>query len=286
LLAILFNPEAQEPKEHFPAMTPANVVLLPKVFPSDLVSLGQLLRNPLAPNINSYANGCSMVTDADVSMPNAEEPYSTMVSTDTRGRFDIGLTKYLGVNFKARSTSLLSIEADKLVYRTLKNAPDVFKRICAVEETKRWINDMVLNKAPCYFVIGVQELHNAKFKRAILKDGGVGVYVTVPLEATSHIPLHVKGELAADRFGSSVAAVNGVFGIQVQKLQCKIGPSGEPNLRSDVSWHWSYQRLKGTQQEEDKQLHIELGDVDLSELLELLKQDDEDDEDGGDNGEE
>src|SRR5436189_6357621 len=155
-------------------MKPANVVLLPKVFPSDLVSLGQLLRNPLAPNINSYANGCAMVTDADISKPDPEEPYSTMVSIDTRGRFDIGLTKYLGVNFKARSTNLLSIEADKLVYHTLKNASDVFKRICAVEETKRWINDMVLNKAPCYFVIGIQELYNAKFKRAIIKDGGVG----------------------------------------------------------------------------------------------------------------
>jgi hypothetical protein len=263
-------------------MAPATAVLLPKVFPSNLISLGQLIRNPLVPNINSCTIGCSLVTNNDVTEPEIETPYKTIVSTDTRGRFDIGLTKFLGVNIKAQTTNLLSIEADKLIYTALKNSSAVFKRICNDDETKKWIGEMVLNKAPCYFVIGLQQLHNAEFKRAILKSGGGGGYATVPLEATAQIPLHLKAEIAADRFGSSRAVVNGIFGIQVQKIQSTIAPSGMPGLKSDVSWHWSYQRVKGKQQEEEKELHVNLEDVEIGELLELLKQDDEEEDDDGD----
>jgi hypothetical protein len=259
-------------------------VLLPKVFPNDLISLGQLLRNPLVPNINAYRKGCSKIIDADISVPDIESPYKTIVSTGARGHFDIGLTKLLGAKINARSTNLLSIEADKLEYTTLKDSSEIFKRICDDDETKKWIADMVLNKAPCYFVIGLQKLHNATFKRAILKSGGGDGYVSVPLETTAQIPLHIEGGIAGDKFGNSGATVNGIFGIQVQKLQSKIAPSGEPQLKSDVSWHWSYQRVKGTQKEEDKVLYIDLEDVELEELLDLLKQDEEEeDKDDNDN---
>jgi hypothetical protein len=262
-------------------MTPPTAVLLPKVFPNDLVSLGQLVRNPLVPNINSCTKGCSKVTDDEISDPDIETPYNTIVSTDTRGRFDIGLTNFLGVNLNAQSTNFLSIEAEKLVYTALKDSSAAFKRICDDDETKKWIGEMVLNKSPCYFVIGIQKLHNATFRRAILKSGGGSAYTTVPLEATAQIPLHIKGEVAGDRFGTSGAMVTGVFGIQVQKLQSKIVPSGKLGLENDVSWHWSYQRIKGAQQEEEKELHVKLEDVELSELRELLQQDGEEDDDDG-----
>jgi hypothetical protein len=260
-------------------MPSINSILLPKVFPSDLVSLGQLFRNPLIPNANTYTKGCAVVTDADRAKPDAEEPYNTVVSVDTRGRFDIGLTKYLSSKFNGRSTNLLAIEAEKLEYHALKDGTDVFKRITTDPDARKWINDMVLHKTPCYFVIGIQVLHNAEFKRAVLKEGGVGAYITVPLEATAQIPLHVKGELSADRFAKSTAKVSGVFGIEVQRLHSKIDPTGNPTLKWDVTWHWSYQRVKGTQQEEDKELSIKLEDVELNELVNLLKQDDEEDDD-------
>jgi len=151
--------------------------------------------------------------------------------------------------------------------------------VTADDDARKWIKDMVLNKTPCYFVIGIQVLRSADFKRAVLKEGGAGAYLTVPLEATAQIPLHLKGELSADRFAKSTGKVNGVFGIQVQRLHSKIDPAGNPTLKGDTSWHWSYQRLKGNQPEEDKELNIKLEDVELDELVELLKQDDEDDDD-------
>ena len=263
-------------------MPSPNFVLLPKVFPPDLLSLGQLLRNPLIPNANTYTKGCAGVKDADLTCPAAEEPYSTVVSVDTRGRFEIGLTKFLGSKFHDRSANLLSIEAEKLEYRALKNATDVFKRVTADRDARDWIDDMVLNKTSCYFVIGIQVLHNAEFKRAVLKKGGATAYATVPLEATAQIPLHLKGELSAERFGTSMAKVSGVFGVEVQKLHGKIDPTGKPTLTADATWHWSYQRVKGTQQDEDKELSIKLEDVELDELVNLLKRDDEEDDDDDD----
>lgn len=201
---------------------------------------------------------------------------------DTRGRFDTGLTKLMGSKLNARSTTLLSIEAEKLEYHALKNATDVFKRVTADSDARDWIDDMVLNKTPCYFVIGIQVLHNAEFKRAVLKEGGAGAYATVPLETTMQIPLHLKGELSAERFGKSTAKVSGVFGVEVQRLHCKIDSTGKPTLKGDTTWRWSYQRVKGTQQDTDKELNIKLEDVELDELVKLLKQDDEEDDDDED----
>src|ERR1700761_8659478 len=101
-------------------MPPANAVLLPKLFPTELVLLGQFLRNPLVPNANSYTKGCAKVADSDIVKGDPEEPYSTVVSTDIRGRFEIALTKYLGQKLSSRSTNLISIQAEKLEYHSLR----------------------------------------------------------------------------------------------------------------------------------------------------------------------
>ncbi|EPE37122.1 hypothetical protein GLAREA_09285 [Glarea lozoyensis ATCC 20868] len=260
-------------------MPSLDTVLLPKVFPSELLSLGQLLRNPLSPNADTYTKGCTLVTDDDKAHVAAEAPYSTIVSLDTRGRFDVGLTKYLGSRFHGRTTTLLSIEAAKLEYHALKNATDVFKRVTADEDARAWIKNMVVHKTPCYFVIGLQVLCAADFKRAVLKEGGAGAYLTLPLETTAQIPLHLKGEVSVDRFAKSTGMVSGVFGVQVQRLRGKIDLAGNPTLEGDASWRWSHQRVKGSQLEEDKVLNIKLEDVGLDELVELLRRDDEDDDD-------
>jgi len=140
---------------------------------------------------------------------------------------------------------------------------------------------MVLHKTPCYIVVGLQVLCNAEFQRVVLKEAGGGAHVTVPLEHTGQIPLHIQGELSADRFGKSTGRVSGVFGIQVQKLITVLETENKSTLQGDVRWQWTYQRVKGTQEEVTKQLSIRLEDVELDELVNLLAQDDaQDDEDG------
>jgi hypothetical protein len=263
-------------------MPSAEAVLLPKLFPSNLVSLGQIVRNALAPNVNTYTKSCGVVKDEDIAKhDDPEQPYKAMVSVDTRGRFDIGLTRLLGGAFNARSANLLSTEAERLEHSALKDATDILRRIAGDEDARNWINDMVLHKTPCYIVVGLQVLCNAEFQRVVLKEAGGGAHVTVPLEHTGQIPLHIQGELSADRFGKSTGRVSGVFGIQVQKLITVLETENKSTLQGDVRWQWTYQRVKGTQEEVTKQLSIRLEDVELDELVNLLAQDDaQDDEDG------
>ncbi|KAH8901499.1 hypothetical protein GQ53DRAFT_740382 [Thozetella sp. PMI_491] len=261
-------------------MAPPDEVLLPKVFPIDLVSLGQLVRNPLVPNVDTYRGGSASVGPDDISTPDAEEPFSAIVSTDIKGRFNVGLTRYLGFKTSGKSTNLISIKAERLERCTLKDTGKVFRDICKSKNAQDWINDMILHKAPCYFVIGLQILRGAELKRAILKEGSVGGYATVPLEATQSLPIHVSGELSASGFGQSTGkSITGVFGIQVQRLDSRIAKAGEPRLGQEVSWKWTYQRVKGTQaHEEDRQLSLVLRSVQLDELVELLNKDEEDED--------
>jgi len=88
----------------------------------------------------------------------------------------------LGINFGGRKTNLLSIDAENLQLRTLKDTGAVFRRICSSEEVRAWINDMVLHKAPCYLVVGLQVLSNVGFTRAVLAEGGGGAHVKLPLD--------------------------------------------------------------------------------------------------------
>lgn len=104
----------------------ASAVLLSKVFFNELVALGQLVHNPLVPNTNSYRKKCVTFTQANVSTTTPEEPYQSIVSNDTRVRFEVGLTKLLGIDLNARSTNLLAIEGNGLDYRALKRHVDRF----------------------------------------------------------------------------------------------------------------------------------------------------------------
>lgn len=261
------------------AMPSPDSVLLPKVFPSDLLSLGQIVRSPLTPNVNTYTKGCKVVQVSDRAQPTSEEPFNAIVSLDKRGRFDIGLINFLSTKLYARSANLISIEADKLEYHALKDATDVLRRVTADEDARKWINDMVLHKTPCYFVVAIKVLKNAVFKRAVLKEAGAGASATVPLEHTGQMPIHFEGLLSADQFGKSDGKVSGVFGVEVQRLDTEIGPEGNVHLQGDVSWHWTYQRVKGTQQEKEEVLHIKLMDVGVPELVSLQERDDADDDD-------
>ena len=81
----------------------------------------------------------------------------------------------------------------------------VFHHAASSDDAKTWIDDMVLHKAPCSMVIWIQTLSIADFKRVLIKEGVEGGYVSAPLEATAHIPVHINDEVSAHHFSDSVA---------------------------------------------------------------------------------
>ncbi|KAF9948595.1 hypothetical protein BGZ72_009511 [Mortierella alpina] len=260
-------------------MTVSDSVLLPKLFPKDLVSLGQLLRNPLVPNIDTFRGGCALVSESDISAAEPEENYEAIVSVGKKGWFDFGLIGFLSTQLGGRKTNMLSIKAKSLEYSALKDSGDVLRRISSSDEAKKWIDDMVRYKTSCYLVIGIQTLCVAEFTRVVLKEGVAGGYITVPLEPNAQVLAHVKGNASASQFGSSVGNASGVFGIQVLRLDPRIVQLGAIGPKSEVSWKWTYQNMKGAQQqEEEERLDITLEAVAMDELS-RLRMDAEEEED-------
>lgn len=242
-------------------------VLLPMLFPNDLVSIGQLLCNPLVPNTDTFRDGCKLVVPIDDIVEVAPvQNYEAIVSVNKSGEFNIGLIKLLGAKLGGNKANMLFVKARSLQYSTLMDSVKVFRRICESSGAQEWIFDMVQRNRSCYLVIGIQTLHMTDFKRVVLKKGDAGGYATMPLEPTAQIPLYVEGKVSTDRFGSSMGnGVSGVFGIQVQRLDPHIGPLGERRLKAPVSWKWSYQSAEISSYE--PVLDITLEDVMMEELI-------------------
>ncbi|KAF9080122.1 hypothetical protein BGX23_002613 [Mortierella sp. AD031] len=223
--------------------------------------------------------GCALVSESDISTADPEENYEAIVSVGKNGWFDFGLTRLLSTRLGGRKTNMLSIKAKSLEYSTLKDSGDVLRRVSSSDDAKKWINGMVRYNTPCYLVIGIQTLCMAEFTRVVLREGVAGGYITVPLEAGAQVPAHINGNVSACHFGSSVGNASGVFGIQVLRLHPRIARLGKTGLKSDVSWKWTYQSMKETQQEEEEELlDITLEAVAMDEFSRLCM-DAENDED-------
>ena len=251
--------------------TDPRCVLLPKLFPAELLALGQLLPNPLKPSVYNFSATILPVTPDLILAATPESPYSNFVSLEREGRFAVTLTKLIGVNFGAKQGNFLKIEADEMQYRSLKTPEAIFQSICDDGAAKEWIKSMALHRKSFYLVVGLQELKNAKFQRVILKEGSGGGHITVPLETTGQLPIEANMKISGKGFGKADATVSGVFGIEVRRVKCKVGKIGEPGITGEISWVFSHEKTKGAKEEKIERISVHLGEAaDLEELQQLL----------------
>jgi len=225
-------------------------VVLPRVYPSDRLSIGQLVHNPLCPTSNPYISQAP-ARPSELTEVRVEVPYKSLVSVDRKGR----LTPVLHSESTARNYNLISVEADEAVYRSLRNPRGAFDTLREDPSARKWIMHMARHRMPFYFVIGVQELHNAKLRSLGVKDG-------------KHYT------------ASANTITNGVLGIEIMKVQGRVGSSTEPHLIEDIYWSWSYHRLRPTATDDDRMLSIGLGSVLRPEEIEQFHYSDEDESEG------
>jgi hypothetical protein len=258
-----------------------SAVLLPKLFPAELLKLGQLLPNPLKPSVFNFSGSLLPVSADLVVAAEPESPYSTFVSLEREGRLKTSLTKFIGLDLGAKQGNFLKIDADAMQYNSLKKPEDLFKSICDDDAAKAWINSMALNKKAFYFVVGLQELKEAKFQRVILKEGSAGAHIIVPLEHTGQLPIEANVKVSGKGFGKAESTVSGIFGIEVRRVKSKVKKAVEPNLTDEISWVFSHEKTKGAKAEDATQVSVQLGEpASFEELEQLLKvsEDDEDEE--------
>lgn len=261
-------------------------VLLPKLFPLDLLTLGEFLTNPLQPTVNSHVAKDIALDPTAILSARPEAPYKTFVSLEKEGRFSVTFTKLLGLNVGAKRGNFLKIEAEEMLYRTLKHPEAIFRSICESDEaSKQWIANMALYRKDFYFVVGLQELKNARFQRVVLREGDGSGHITLPLEHTGQLPIEAGVKVSGKGFGMADVIVNGIFGIEVRRVKCKVGKVGDPVVTEQISWVFAHEKTKGSREEERERVYVELGDsIDLEELERLCglyeaEEADEDDED-------
>jgi hypothetical protein len=182
----------------------------------------------------------------------------------------ITLTKLLGLNVGSKSGNFLKIDADEMNYTSLKLPEATFKSITEEQGTAAWIKSMATHHKDFYFVVGLQELKNARFQRVVFKESDGGGHITVPLDNVGQLPIEAGVQISGTGFGTTGATVNGVFGIEVRKVKCSFWKPGEPRITEQISWVYAHEKTKGKEPEEVEQISVRLGELANAEELEQL----------------
>ena len=275
--------------QHRHNMSSAGGILLPKLFPTNLLTLGQFLPNPLCPTVNPFVTRSALLRPDDYT-ETQPTPYQALVPLDRKGRFSIGLIRSLSLELSSRTAEFIHIKSGEHTYRTLRNSDAMFIRVCESSEARKWMEQMAVYKKPFYFVVGLQELKKATIQRAVLKRGDGGEYFTVPLDANITVPTHAFGNLSTKGFAMSESQkIEGIFGIEVRRVRCRVKNPGEPLLDEKISWKYTYQMVKGTQQGKEVEMCFGLdtlvGPEELVELRDKEEDDSADDSEGEDENE-
>ena len=253
-------------------------ILLPKLIPSDAVGIGYLLHKPLYPSMNSRAVS---VPDEQCTLPYVEPDYKTTVSTKADGSLVASVTQLFGLTFGKKRSTDIQIEAKQMTYRTLKNHDATFHSICEDKDTREWINKMHRYGKKIYFVVGLQTLQQAHFRREMIGNIGGNAVTLLPAMPVASFPIDIqlKASSSVQERATAESGVNGVFGIEVRKIKSRIKNVDEPVLDDECSWSFTPERVKGTGQLKVMKICVTLDNfVDEEELATEGDSDSEDED--------
>ncbi|OCL11651.1 hypothetical protein AOQ84DRAFT_182453 [Glonium stellatum] len=250
-------------------MASSSFVLLPEPVPSSALVLGQLLPNPLAPLSASFVSPSTLQAD-HLSESLVQSQYRDIISVDHESRLAASLN---GLELGTTPENVLHVQADEMEYKSLKQPNITFDSICQDPAAQQWIQEMALRNQPLYFIVGLRELKNASFKNAPVNDGPLRTSAT-DAPASFTLPIHTRRDSSMEIVNS---AASGVFGLEVRKVQCRIGRPDEPHSIEDINFTWNYLKANPASREEDLQLSVGLDRaLKPAELRRLAGTDDED----------
>jgi hypothetical protein len=173
-----------------------NAILLPKLFPTGQVELGQFNPKPLDPSVKPYVSSkLAGLKDTAIDSADPEEPYKAYVVLHNNGHIGFSLTHLLGATFGAKSAHFLIIEARSLTYKFLNNADELFTQICDDPMTKAWVKEVLEVQNYFYFVVGIQVLEDAELTRVELSKMDASGHFKIPRRSHNQfqfnsLPMH------------------------------------------------------------------------------------------------
>jgi hypothetical protein len=250
--------------------------LLPKPLRADLITVGQLLTEPLHPERECFLSQAALAEVDDLNDYHIQLRYKDLFSVDSEGRF---LTNY-GARFDLgrvfRQPNLLTVKAEQMIRRLSQYPSKAFEAVCNDEEARTWIYQQIEAGKPLYIVLGITELKNATFNRARLHDGGASSRLNeTPLENDAKVPKSLRGRGRQESGLGTGTSISGVFGMDVRRIAARITTPAEPHTLDDIGYRWYYFDVLGSTKKE--QLMVGLGaQLKADELRLMLNLTDED----------
>jgi hypothetical protein len=192
---------------------------LPVPVPSESVTLGQLITNPLQPSSNSL------------------KPSSSSKPAQSANQKDADATSYITINEPSLA----------------------FETLCHESTTQEFLRKMVQQNKPVFFITGLQTSRAGSHKRAAVEHDPITEAATTPQPQLHLPFRRVDSASNMASPSSPTKSEPGVSVVAVQllKVKCRVGAVNEPHCISDVDYTWSYHSLD--EEEEDLQLSIGLG---------------------------
>ncbi|KAF2646825.1 hypothetical protein P280DRAFT_464984 [Massarina eburnea CBS 473.64] len=243
--------------------------LLPKPLSANDVVVGQLLSHPLHPERDCFYSDLAHEEIDDLNDTHIQTRYRDLFSVDAEGRF----TRNYGAKFDLgkvyRQPNLLRVAAEQIIQRVSQHPVQVFHAVCNDPEAQGWIHELAKEGKPFYLVVGLTELHKARFTRAKLQDAGASSRLAeTPIEKNARVPRAVARRSSILGGIGSEPYVSGVFGMDVRRCKARITTPQEPHNLDDIDYRWVYHNIPGSATKE--QLMIGMGGALKADELRLM----------------
>ncbi|KAK7183080.1 hypothetical protein DPSP01_005973 [Paraphaeosphaeria sporulosa] len=221
------------------------MLLLPAPVASNSFKIGQLLADPLHPDVDSFHNENDMLS---LRAPTVQTHFREMLECDDAGQF-IGRHSHTSTS---NERSVL-IEAEKMSHTTLRDPLSAFRYVSRRASSQAYLHQAALHRKPLYYVTAIQTLSNYHY-----------------MDDDPNIAIAKKPQVRRHDSGISLNEQDGnvILAVELTKVYCRIGSPDEPQRPSDIGYAYKYYPLQG---EEQRQLAVGFGPaVDYQEFRNLV----------------
>jgi len=188
--------------------------LLPKPLPRGSYTVGTLL---IKPSTSSNPLSPSVLGDRDYDDTHTVEWYKDILSLAPSGTFIKSLGANLFLPKQEPETQLVSLEAERMSIRTLKDYEGTLGRVTGTPDAEVWLKEQVKAGEEVYFVSAVKEVKNASFRRASVKEAGNGLVEVKKMAQTETQPDGERRDSGSD-LGLGTTAKSDVIAVELMKV--------------------------------------------------------------------
>lgn len=239
------------------------VLLRTSLLPREAVSLGRLVVDINNPQRRYHDPSLGEATTSTVQVDEGVQETGQQFENK---QVKAALSKLLALFSTEPNAHAYQVKAVLSLNYTLNQWEEVFREICALESTRRWLEDVIQDGRDVYFIVGYRTFVDPVTSHDTQLGRGTGMSFQLPLSkvAEANLPgIGLGGALNAsvthsqerNGFASRSSSTNGecVYAVQYCKLRFKWFTSRKVNssLLGENKWR-IYIGVRGEEEEDDE----------------------------------